>query len=75
MIELFIPMIFACEAEVFDPTENCRLFTGGSFDTQEVCEFDMISNGFPYVMSILPQGGEIQGAKCASVVFQYGEPT
>jgi hypothetical protein len=74
MIELFIPMIFACEATVLDPTQNCRLFTGGSFPTIEECEADLAINGIPYVSSILPQGGVITDGECVPVSFHYGDP-
>jgi len=72
MLNVFVPVILACQAQVSDPTEDCRIYFGGTFNTKEACVSDLQLKGLPYLKEVLPEGGSIEDVTCLEMEASEG---
>lgn len=72
MLSIFIPVIMACEATVANPAEDCRVFFGDTFLTEQNCVTDITMNGLPYLQQVLPEGGSIEDMTCLELKTSKG---
>lgn len=72
MFSVFVPVILACQAQVSDPAEGCRIYFGGTFNTKGACVSDLQFKGIPYLEEVLPEGGSIEDMTCMEMEGREG---
>lgn len=72
MLSVFVPVVLACASEVRNPAEDCRVFFGGTFLTEQNCVTDITMNGLPHLQQILPEGGSIEDMTCLELQTRKG---
>ena len=72
MLSVFVPVILACQAEVNDPTQDCRIYFGGTFATEGQCMSDLKFKGLPFMEQVLPEGGTVVDVTCLEMEASEG---
>lgn len=72
MIEIFVPLIVACQSMVTNPLTDCRVFLGPPLLTEEQCAVNLATIGLPSIQQQLPEGGKIHDITCTPMTVEGG---
>lgn len=67
-LTMFLAIVLACTS-AGTSVQSCRSFSSPSlFATEAACQIDVMKNGVPSVMQMLPEGGKIVSYGCVSLL-------